>query len=295
MPGEDPAGGRPIAIIKAKNAVDHADVQTASDTLVTLLTASPSLRAEFFADPDKAVQSHLPSPKNWDSGLDPTWLGFNWFAQRIRVRRLCRRLYRARLGKAVLEEIANRVKHENLSATINTEAIYEEYFAPAVHASQRSFDWTIRLSVSVFLIGCLMIVSGVVVALHPVKGVDSTILASIFGGSGAISALGGVYATVLRGMSGATTDHTKLRLVLTGFATELGQLRGCVENISADGVPKTLTDLTKINQVNASINKLMKDATSLIPSEVKPPRETPTTKARASSRKKAEGTTAGKR
>jgi hypothetical protein len=208
---EDPTHGRPIAIANALNAVGQTDFQTARDTLVTLLTASPSLRAEFFADPETAIENHLPSAKNWDSGLDPTWLGFNWFAHRTRERRLCRRLYRARLGKALLEELAKRVKAQHLSATINTEAIYEEYFAPAVRASQRSFDWTIRLSIAVFVVGCLLIASGVVVALHPVNGVDSTILASIFGGSGAISALGGVYATVLRGMSGATTDHARLR------------------------------------------------------------------------------------
>jgi hypothetical protein len=263
------------AFAAARKTLDGGELEKARDTLVALLTASPSLRAEFFADPDQAVGSHLPSFKNWDSGLDPSRLGFNWFGKRARVLRVCRRLYRARLGRAVLEEIAKKVKDQKLSATINTEAIYEEYFAPAVRASQRSFDWTIRLSIAAFVMGCLMIAAGVAVALHPVEGVNATVLSGIFGGGGAISALGGLYATVLRGMSGATTEHARLRVVLTGFATELGQLRGCVENISTDGVPKTLTDITEITKVNQSINNLMKDAIGLMPSESKQARDGP--------------------
>jgi hypothetical protein len=261
----------------ARGLVEDSDVKEDAAVLATVLTASPSLRAKLFANPTTAIGKELPPRKYWDSGIDP-----RWFGKKAYQRFLARRSYRAQLAKAVLENLADRVEHKELAATVNTEAVYEEFFEPVVRAAQKSFVWVLRLSVAAFFVGVGLIAAGVYVAVHPPPKIDATIVGSIFGGSGAISALGAVFAMVVRGISTATTNHAKLRPVLTGFATELGQLRayaepshdGTRERAKADGQAdaedgKTTAanNFCSVQEVNLAIDAAMKAAVELMPSE----------------------------
>ncbi len=208
--------------------------------LATLFTATPSLRAKFFANPTKQVGKQLPPPEYWTYSTDDAK----------------RKLERAQLARGVLLEIAKRVREGELSSTVNTDSIFEDYFAPIVRVSQRSFNATFVLSIGAFIAGLGLIGSGVYIALYSPAGTNSTIVGSIFGGGGAISALGSVYAMAQSGIREATSDHARLRVVLTGFATELGQLRSLAEGEE----PPLDSELGSVNRINLEIRESMGDA-----------------------------------
>jgi hypothetical protein len=64
-----------------------------------------------------------------------------------------------------------------------------------------------------------------------------------------------------RGIREATLDHARVRLVLTAFATQLGQLRAIIEKPP----PQKIPDAEKLN---GAIGKSMKEALEGIPSPV---------------------------
>jgi hypothetical protein len=99
-------------------------------------------------------------------------------------------------------------------------------------------------------------------------GADSTVLASVFGGSGAISALGAVYAMATQGIRDATLDHARVRVVLTAFATQIGQLRAIIER--PPGSEKQTIDqlIAHASKLNESIETSMGAAIKGIPSPV---------------------------
>jgi hypothetical protein len=225
--------------------------------LATVLTASPNLRARLFANPTKVVGKELPRLKYWDYRIGrPFWPPWKYY--------LHWRSNRAKLAKRVLEEVADGVTSGTLSSRVNTDAVFEEYFAPIARVSQRSFSGVFYLSFVAFLAGCALIGAGIWIAVDPPSSGNSTVLGSIFGGTGAISALGSLYAMVIRGISNATTDHARLRVVLTGFATELGQLRAYAEGAGdRDSLPTST--LESVKEINSAIRQAMDDAMKLVP------------------------------
>jgi hypothetical protein len=96
---------------------------------------------------------------------------------------------------------------------------------------------------------------------------NSTVVGSVFGGSGTIAALGSVYAMATRGIREATIDHARLRMVLTAFATQLGQLRAYAERPpDKDHLP----DVPDITALNEAIGAAMVGALQLVPSPLAP-------------------------
>jgi hypothetical protein len=110
-----------------------------------------------------------------------------------------------------------------------------------------------------------LIGSGVYIAIYPPSSGNSTVVASVFGGSGAVSALGAVYAMAKEGIRDAALDHARLRAVLTGFATQLGQLRAVAERPLEEQLSSRL-DLEPIEKINDDITKSMEAALKMIPS-----------------------------
>jgi len=219
--------------------------------LATLLTATPKLRARLLANPTAEVGKQLPSPAHWTYSLD----------EGIRAQQ------RAKLAKDVLLAIAASVKHGELASTVNTDSVFEDYFTPIVRASERSFNTTFRLSVGAFVTGIALIGAGVYIAIASPAGTNSTVVASIFGGTGAISALGSVLAMAASGIRDATRDHARLWVTLTGFATELGQLRALAE---IDKVP-TQKSVTEINaEIRTSMERAVRDLYSTTDQPVQP-------------------------
>jgi hypothetical protein len=151
-----------------------------------------------------------------------------------------------------------------LSSVVNTDAVFEDFFAPIVRVSQRSFTSVFALSWAAFFAGPGLIGSGVYITIHPPSSGDSTVVASVFGGSGAVSALGAVFAMAKEGIRDAALDHARLRAVLTALATQLGQLRAVAERpVEELGTPLHLEPVEKIN---SEITRAMKAALEMIPS-----------------------------
>jgi hypothetical protein len=238
-----------------------AELSQDAQVLAALLTATPNLRARLFADPTRQAGKSLPPAKFWSyrpSG--PGWLPWNWYGSPFRYR-----LERAALAKQVLDQITGQVgsddKGQGITASVSTDSVFEEYFAPIVKVSQRSFTSVFYLSIAAFIAGLSLIGIGSYIAIVPHSGTNSTVVASIFGGSGAISALGAVYAMATRGIREATLDHARVRLVLTAFATQLGQLRAIIET-----PPRQ--DATAAQVLNDAIGTAMNAALAGIPSPV---------------------------
>jgi hypothetical protein len=231
----------------------------AAQRLATLLAATPSLRARFFAKPTK-LGRQLPPRKYWDYGIDPglvPWHPWEFFRQR--------HYKRARLARQTLEELADQINARKLSSTVNTDAVFEDFFRPIVRVSQRTFNAIFVLSIAAFIVGAGLIGAGIYIAIYPPKHGNSTILGSVFGSTGAVSALGAVYAMATQGIAKASTSHVKLRVVLTGFATQLGQLRAIAEatpapESEAQEPPDPQTQLKRAQSVNKAIQETMSKA-----------------------------------
>jgi hypothetical protein len=213
-----------------------------ADRLAALMVATPSLRAEFFANPVKTIGTALPSPRYWsykDSAFCWPW----WWRHPIKFgegRRL--------VVHSVFERVADQVIGKELSSSINTDSVFDEFFSPIVRVSQRSYTSVYLLSWLTFLVGTALIGVGTYVGVHPPKGVDGTIVASIFGGSGAISALASVFAMAVSSIRQASSDLAKVRVVLTAFATQLGQLRAYAEENSSSSKSPSLNEIVDLNR-----------------------------------------------
>jgi hypothetical protein len=72
-------------------------------------------------------------------------------------------------------------------------------------------------------------------------------VASVFGGSGAVSALGSVFGMAVSGIRQATSDLARVRVVLTAFATQLGQLRAQFEERSTSTAQPALSSVVALN------------------------------------------------
>jgi hypothetical protein len=253
-------GRRPrTSVERAQKTRD--EIRAEAEVLSALLTATPNLRARFFANPTRQAGKSLPPAKSWDyrpSGS--AWLPWNWYGSPFRYRR-----ERAQLAKSILGKITSRVQSgdqsQAISVSVNTDSVYEEYFAPIVKISQRSFTSVFYLSIAAFVVGISLIGAGIYLAIAPRTGTNSTVVSSIFGGGGAISALGAVLAMATRGIREATLDHARVRLVLTAFATQLGQLRAIIEKPPLQNIPEA-------EKLNDAIGKSIKAALDGIPSPV---------------------------
>lgn len=239
----------------------EAQLGAAGKELATVLTSSPNLRAKLFANPTKTVGKQLPARKYWDYGIDAYLLfvrPWRFVVQRHR--------YRAALAKKTLEAIAKRIELGRLTSAVNTDAVFEDFFGPIVRVSQRTFNGVFALSVLAFIVACGLIGAGVYIAIYPPAHGSSTVLGSVFGASGAVGALGSAYAMAIGGITTEARRNARLRLVLTGFATQLGQLRGFAEFEPRNGRPRP--PLQEIRDTNSAIYDAMDAALLLIPEEL---------------------------
>ncbi len=170
------------------------------------------------------------------------WFPWFWY-QPLRYRK-ARRI----LAKAVFNKVAGQVENQTLSSSINTDSVFDEFFSPIVRVSQRSFTSVYVLSWAAFVIGVGLIGIGAYIGIHPPKGINGTTVASIFGGSGAVSALGSVFGMAVSRIREATSDLARVRMVLTAFATQLGQLRAQFEGSSTSTAQPTFGSVLQLNQ-----------------------------------------------
>lgn len=238
----------------------NEEITREADVLSTLLISTPSLRARFFANPTSEVGKNLPPAKSWDYARPLAWwCPWLWPGSPFRFRE-----ERKRLAKAMLINIEHQVAQLKLKASVNADSVYEEYFAPIVQVSQRSFAAVCALSIAAFAAGIALIAVGAYVAIASPAGTNSTVVASIFGGSGAASALGSVYTMSTSGIREATADLARVRVVMTAFATQLGQLLAIIEKQQDD--TGTAATAAAANPINTYIGSAMNAALAGIPS-----------------------------
>lgn len=224
-------------------ATDRGHDLTDADYLAALLTATPNLRAQLFGNPIRAIGKALPPSKYWNyTDGSSIWLPWFWY-QPLRYRKA-----RRKLAKEVFDKVAGQVENQTLSSSINTDSVFDEFFSPIVRASQRSYTSVYILSWAAFVIGVGLIGVGTYIGIHPPPGINGTVVASIFGGSGAVSALGSVFALAVNGIRQATSDLARVRVVLTAFATQLGQLRAQFEGSSTSTIQPTFGSVLELNQ-----------------------------------------------
>lgn len=231
------------AIQKSESQITHE-----AEILARLLLSTPSLRARFFADPTNEVGRNLPPAKSWDYARpDRYWLPWYWPGSPLRYRQ-----EKERLAKELLVRIYDEIKDLKVRATVNADSVFEEYFAPIVNVSQRSFSAVYILSIAAFVTGVCLIAVGAYIAIAAPSGTNSTVVSSIFGGSGALSALGSVYKLATSGISEATDDLARVRVAMTSFATQLGQMRSI---IGKEQIPtaKLLEEAAAAAQINTYI------------------------------------------
>jgi hypothetical protein len=248
-----------VVVVRSVVRVHAAPHDEVVADLATLLMATPNLRARFFADPTREIGKRLPARKYWEYGLKtPPW---NLIATLGELRKT-----RAAIAQKIVCRIARQIDDGQLTSSINTDAVFAEFFAPIVRVSQRSFYTVFFLSCGTFLGGLGLIGCGVWIAVDPPSDTNSTVVASIFGGAGTIGALGSVYAMAKQGIREATIDHARLRMVLTAFATQLGQLRAVAERPpdDADKPP----NMDEIRELNNAIGFSMAGAVGLVPSVI---------------------------
>jgi len=232
-----------LATEKRPGRTDTDRGLTDADYLAALLTATPSLRAQFFGNPIRTIGKALPPSKYWDyEGGSSIWFPWFWY-QPLRYRKA-----RRTLAKEVFDKVAGQVEDQTLSSSINTDSVFDEFFSPIVRASQRSYTSIYLLSWAAFVIGVGLIGIGTYIGIHPPKGIDGTTVASVFGGSGAVSALGSVFGMAVSGIRQATSDLARVRVVLTAFATQLGQLRAQFEGSSTSTDQPTFSSVVALNK-----------------------------------------------
>lgn len=238
------------------------DIQNDAKIVTTLLLSTPSLRARFFANPTSEVGKSLPPAKSWDYSRPAwAWLPWHWAGSPVRYRQ-----ERKRLAKAILTNIETEVASSKIKASVNADSVFEEYFAPVITVSQRSFAAVYVLSIAAFAAGVALIGVGAYIAIVSPVGTNSTVVARIFGGSGAISALGSVYTVATSGIRDAMIDLARVRVVMTAFATQLGQLRTIIEsNPTAD---ETTPLASAAKTINDDIGTAMTAAINGLPSTV---------------------------
>ncbi len=176
-----------------------------ADRLAALLTATPSLRAQFFSNPMHAIGASLPPAKYWNYGEAgwQKWLPWYWY------RPLLYRRQRRLLATEIFEKVSGEVVDQTLASSINTDSVFEEFFAPVVRVSQRSYSSVYILSWATFITGLALIAIGTYFGINPPANVNGTVVASVFGGSGAISSLGAVYGMAVSGIRQATSDLSR--------------------------------------------------------------------------------------
>ena len=215
-----------------------ADPEQDAAAIARQIATIPRLRAKFFQNADEALAEAVPG--KWPFGL----------AVRPETRKL-----REQVRAKVLEILEKRGE---IPSSSHAEAVMQQFFRAAIRNPERTFWFTLLLSIGAFLVGVALLVTGLVAAFVGDDNTRSTVVASVFGTGGVVGALGSVYTLTRRGVSVANANHAQIRLVLSDFATELGHLRAL-----------HLRKLEDVQAVNHKIREAMTHAVDLIQTRVK--------------------------
>jgi hypothetical protein len=159
------------------------------------------------------------------------------------------------LREEVLTELAKQAvwQPEDWSMR-HAEAVIRQFFDQAIRNPQTSFAVTVLMTCIVFITGLSFAIAGIFVGLSG----DKELLGAVLVGSGVIGTLGALFAIARRGVDNANANHAQIRLILAGFASELGHLRAL-----------DLQTVTDVAEVNDKIQAALDQAVRLIHENVK--------------------------
>jgi hypothetical protein len=178
--------------------VDHVAIAKA-------IVGTPALREKFFENPNTALARALPSQRWHGVGVDGD----------TRENR-----------RRVLEQIGDAIREMPEAASgARSRAVTRQFFGEAIRNPVWSFWAILGLSLATFGVGAALIISGLIMAWTGDDSTRETVIAGVFGGSGVVGTLGAVFKMASGGVSRANATHAQIRVILAGFATELGHLR----------------------------------------------------------------------
>lgn len=126
------------------------------------------------------------------------------------------------LRDQVLAELAKEVHRDaEYWSAAHAEAVIEQFFADTLKNPQRSFTLVVLMSCIVFVGGLVSTGIGIYAALSA----ESVIPGAVLAGTGLIATIGAILCISSQGIDKAIAGHTQTRLIVAGFATELGHLR----------------------------------------------------------------------
>jgi hypothetical protein len=207
--------------------------QSEVNRLARLITHNPEARAGYFKNPGRALRRAIPRR----GLLDRIWLTA---PGEIRTQR-----------EELVDEV-ERVIDLDPRLVSTREAYFEKkaFLSEALENPQRTFTAILGLSI----IACLTVVSLVVGAfLAGFLGDGTTekaVLGGLSGGGGVATSVGSVLAISSRRIRRANGDDAQMRLILTGFATEITHLRSLRIGSSRD----------KAREINAEIRGVTGEA-----------------------------------
>lgn len=211
--------------------------ETIAAEIALQIAANPDLRARFLKNPGAMIADAVPAER------------FGLGADR----------HTKRLRRQVLAEVSVAMeKKPETASSAHAEAVMRQFFREAIRNPELSFVSILWLSVATFAVGAALVVAGLVMVSVGDESTRNAVIAGVFGGSGVVGALGSVYTLARRGVSTANCDHAQIRLVLSGFATELGHLRAIDLNNSDD-----------VRAINDRIGEAVSRAVDLIQTRVK--------------------------
>jgi hypothetical protein len=215
-----------------------ADSEISAAEIGLQIAANPELRAKFFKNPGAMVAQAVPA-----GGL------FGLGAGR-ETKRLRQRVF-AEVSEALAEK-------PEAASSAHAEAVMRQFFRQAIRNPELSFMSILGLSLATFAVGAALVAAGLLMVSVGDEGTRNAVIAGVFGASGIVGAIGSVYTLARRGVSVANCDHAQIRLILSGFATELGHLRALDVKTPAD-----------VNAINEKISESVSRAVDLIQTRVK--------------------------
>lgn len=213
------------------------DSEAAAAEIALQIAANPDLRARFLKNPGAMIANAVPAER--------FGLGADRDTKKLR--------------RQVLAEVSVAMeKKPETASSAHAEAVMRQFFREAIRNPELSFVSILGLSVATFAVGAVLVGAGLAMASFGDESTRNAVVAGVFGGSGVVGALGSVYTLARKGVSLANCNHAQIRLVLSGFATELGHLR------SLD-----LKGRDDVNAVNDKIGEAVNRAVDLIQTRVK--------------------------
>jgi hypothetical protein len=213
------------------------DSEATAAEIALQIAANPDLRARFLKNPGAMIADAVPAER-FGLGADPDT---------------------KRLRRQVLAEVSTAMeKKPETASSAHAEAVMRQFFREAIRNPELSFVSILGLSVATFAVGAVLVGAGLAMVSFGDESTRNAVVAGVFGGSGVVGALGSVYTLARKGVSLANCNHAQIRLVLSGFATELGHLR------SLD-----LKSRDDVNAVNDKIGEAVNRAVDLIQTRVK--------------------------